>query len=156
MPPLKKLFLLLLVIFSLVSVASAQTRKSVSGAEVTGSFRSYFKGKYKGSYNEIQILALGKGQLKLRFDLTYPFTDGTGELSANVGQLDGTAQIDADTAVFTSAELEGCKIMIKFVKPGQIKVTQDGSDGACGFGHNVTADGVYQKASSKKPAFEER
>ena len=45
---LKKLFVLFLAFFAFSSVAFGQTRKSVSGAEVTGTFRSYFKGKFKG------------------------------------------------------------------------------------------------------------
>ncbi len=149
---MKKLFILLLLTFTFASVAFAQTRKSVSGAEVTGTFRSYYKGKFKGNFNEIKILALGKGKLKISFGLTYPFIDGTGALDANVGEAVGTAEIVADTALFSSAE-DGdlCKIKIKFVKPGQIKVTQDGS---CGFGLNVSADGTYQKVSRAKPRFE--
>ncbi len=149
---MKKLFILLLLTFTFASVAFAQTRKSVSGAEVTGTFRSYYKGKFKGNFNEIKILALGKGKLKISFGLTYPFIDGTGALDANVGEAVGTAEIGGDTALFSSAE-DGdlCKIKIKFVKPGQIKVTQDG---ACGFGLNVSADGTYQKVSRAKPRFE--
>ena len=149
---MKKLSILLLVFFSFVSVALAQ-RASVRGAEVTGTFRSYFKGKFKGSYNEVNILALGKGKLKVRFDLTFPHLDGTGELTANVGEAEGTAEISGDTAVFTSPELEGCKIILKFVKPGQLKITQEG-DASCGFGYNVRADGTYTK-SSTKPKFDE-
>jgi hypothetical protein len=149
---MKTLFVLLLVSCALLSVGFAQTRKSVSGAEVTGTFRSYYKGKFKGNFNEIKILALGKGKLKISFGLTYPFTDGTGGLDANVGEAEGTADIDGDTAVFSSKDNdELCKITIRFVKQGQIKVRQDGS---CGFGLNVSADGTYQKISNAKPKFE--
>ena len=149
---MKKLFILLLLSFSFGSVAFGQTRKSVSGTEVTGTFRSYFKGKFKGNYNEIKVLALGKGKLKVSFGLTYPFIDGTGNLDANVGEAEGTADIVGDTAIFSSAEDgEPCKITIKFVKPGQIKVIQNDS---CGFGLNVSADGIYQKVSKAKPKFE--
>ena len=149
---MKKLIILLLVSFAVASVTFAQKRKSVSGAEVTGTFRSYYKGKFKGNFNEIKILALGKGKLKVSFGLTYPFIDGTGGLDANVGEAVGTAEIAGDTALFSSEEDGGlCKIEIEFVKPGQIKVTQDGS---CGFGLNVSADGTYQKVRRTKPRFE--
>ena len=151
---MKKLFLLCLVIFAFSSVASAQ-RASVSGAEVTGTFRYNFKGKYKGSSSEVKILALGKGKLKISMNLIYPFTDPSGQLSANVGEAQGTANIDGDTAVFSPDGAEGCKITIKFVKPGQIKITEDGGDSGCGFGHNVTSDGIYTKVSGAKPKFEE-
>jgi hypothetical protein len=50
------------ICFLLVCVgAGSETlaqRKAVSGAEVTGTFRSYFTGKFKDSYNEILIQAL--------------------------------------------------------------------------------------------------
>src|SRR5688500_4045695 len=81
----------------------AQTsRASVPASEVNGTFRYNFTGKYRGSSSEIKILALGKGKLKVAFDLTYPFTDGTGQLSANVGQATGIATIVGDTAVYKS------------------------------------------------------
>lgn len=151
---MKKLliFASLILLFSTIN-ANAQNRKSVSVAEVNGTFRSFFDGKFKGNYNEIKILALGKGKLRVAFDLTYPFINGMGELMANVGIADGTATIDGDTAVFSPDENGRCKITIKFVKRGTIEITQSGAVGECGFGFNVTADGIYKKASSAKPKF---
>lgn len=133
-----------------INQAYGQTRKAVSAAEVNGTFRSYFTGRFKGSYNEIRILALGKGKLKVAFDLTYPHVNGNGELDANVGSAEGEAEIEGDTAVFTDSEYGECTITIKFVKPGAINVAQEGD---CGFGFNVTADGNYRKASGAKPKF---
>ena len=142
---------------SLTTEAAAQNRKAVGAAEVNGTFRSYFKGRFKGSYNEIKIFALGRGKLKISFDLTYPFVDGTGALSANLGTAQGIGEIYGDTGVFTSEENGGaCKIIIKFVRPGEIKVEQSAEESDCGFGHNVTANGTYKKASAAKPKFEER
>ena len=86
-------------------------------------------------------------------DLLYPYVVDR-ELSANIGELDGEATIEGDTAVYSSTEFGDCTITIKFVRPGTIKVTQSGADFDCGFGHNVTADGTYKKMSSKKPKFE--
>jgi hypothetical protein len=150
--PMLKLSIFLLVALTFVSINFAQSRKSVSGAEVTGTFRYNYKGKFKGNYNEIKILALGQGKLKISFGLTYPFIDSTGGFNANVGEAQGTAEITGDTAVFSTAENEtDCQIIIKFVKPGQIKVSQEGS---CGFGLNVSAEGTYQKVSKAKPKFE--
>ncbi len=130
------------------------SRKSVSGAEVTGSFRMNFSGKYKKISNDIDILALGGGKLRIAMDLVYPFTIPGNEISVNMGYLSGEAAIEGDTAVYESDEFGPCTITIKFVKPGTIKVTQDGSDADCGFGHNVFASGTYLKISSKKPTFE--
>ena len=150
---MKTLFTFLLVFFAFSSIVSAQ-RTSVNGGEVTGTFRSYFKGKYKGSYNEVKILATGKGKLMISLALTYPYTTPGGELSANTGEASGTADINGDTAIFSPPETENCQITIKFVKLGQIKITEESSGSGCGFGNNVSSDGTYKKISSAKPKFE--
>ncbi len=150
--------LLLSLIFVIVSIflaisADAQTtRNSISGAEATGTFRYYFSGRYKGSYDEIKILPLGKGRVRVSFDLLYPHLDGSGEMTANMGNAEGEATISGDTAVYSTGEDgDECTITIKFVKPGTIKVSQDG---ICGFGFNVSANGTYKKVSGAKPKFE--
>ena len=152
---MKKLLILasLVFIFSAISAVNAQDRKSVSAAEVNGTFRSYFSGKFKGSYNEVKILALGKGKLRVAFELIHPYIDGTGGMMANAGTADGTATIEGDTATFSPAENGQCEITIKFVRRGSIEVTQSGVDSECGFGHNVNAAGAYKKTSRAKPRF---
>jgi hypothetical protein len=144
----------LILLLSIVGI-SAQDRKSISAAEANGTFRDYFDGKFKGNYNEIKILALGKGELRVAFELTYPYIDGTGGLMANVGSAEGTATIEGDTAIFSPPDDENgqCKITIKFIKPGTIKVVQSGVDSECGFGFNVNASGTYKKTSNAKPKF---
>ena len=152
MKTLKLAAITAILILSGSAASKAQTRQSVVASEVNGTFRDYFEGRYKGSYNEIKILALGKGKLRVAFQLVYPFTDGMGAMSANTGEANGTATIEGDTAAFSPAETDGCVITIKFVKRGTIKVTQEGvSD--CGFGHNVNSQGTYKKSSSAKPKF---
>ena len=140
-------------LFASAVKTNAQNRKSVSAAETNGTFRNYFGGKSKGSYEEIKILALGKGKLRVSFDLLYPYVTASGESSANMGSAEGTAKIVGDTAVYTSEEFGSCTITIKFVKPGIIRVSQKGSDSECGFGANVTANGTYRKVSGAKPKF---
>ena len=151
---MKKLLICASLIFLFAAIdAKAQNRNSVSAAEVNGTFRSAYGGKFKGNYSEIKILALGKGKLRVAFELTYPYIDGTGEMSANLGSADGTAMIEGDTAIFSPDENGQCKIAIKFVKRGTIEVTQSGVDSECGFGHNVSAGGTYKKSSGAKPKF---
>lgn len=155
----KPIFCLIFIFAVMMSVSTftvAQTsRKSVSGAEVTGTFKMPFIGaKYKGMTNDLYIHALGKGKLKIMFDLLYPYTMSNGEVSVNMGSLMGEASIVGDTAVYEIDEFGPCKITIKFVRPGLLKVTQNGTDADCGFGHNVFAQGTYRKVSSKKPTFE--
>lgn len=151
--------LLVLSILMLLNIDSAAqtSRASVSAAEVNGTFRMNFRGKYRDMSNEIKILALGKGKLRVAMDLIYPYTLKNGERSVNMGFLDDEASITRDTAVYKSNEYGDCRITIKFVRAGTIKVTQgkEGMDGNCGFGHNVFATGTYRKVSVKKPKFEE-
>jgi hypothetical protein len=69
-----------------VIYANAQTaRNSVSGAEVNGTYRMPFTGKFKDSSNEIRILALGKGKVRVAFDLLYPYMMSDGGPMVNLG-----------------------------------------------------------------------
>ncbi|MGI9034529.1 MAG: hypothetical protein ACR2GD_00690 [Pyrinomonadaceae bacterium] len=154
----KNFFALVIIsVFAVLFVSAensfAQSRKAVSASEVTGTFRSYFGGKAKGSYSEIKILSTGKGKLKVSFDLAYPYIEGAGQMTAHMGTAPGAAAIAGNRAVYSSSEFGQCTITIKFVKPGQIKVTQSGNDTDCGFGANVSATGTYKKVSGAKPKF---
>jgi hypothetical protein len=153
----KQLFSLLYAVACLMVFADAsgaqKSRTRVSAGEVNGTFRSYFSGKFKSQSNDLKIYALGGGKLHIAFDLVYPYVVN-GELSANMGYLDGQAAIKGDIAIYESNEFGPCKITIKFIKPGTVKVTQDGTDAACGFGHNVMSDGIYRKVSGRKPKFD--
>ena len=144
----------LLMMVTSVAVTAQRSRPSVSSAEVTGTYRMNFTGKFRGSYDEIQIASSGRGKLRVALDLLYPYKMQNGDDMANIGQLDETFTIDGDTATYTSTQLGQCTIKIKFVRPGSIKVTQDGNDSDCGFGHNVRSDGMYRKFSSRKPKFD--
>lgn len=78
--------------FSIIE-AKAQTRKSVSGAEVTGTFRDK-------SGSEFKILALGKGKLRVAFSGVYLFKMSDGGDLTNVGEAMGEAEITGDVATF--------------------------------------------------------
>ena len=132
-------------------------RAAVSGAEVTGTFRSYFKGIGRGSYNEILIQALGGNKLKVEMNLIYPYKANR-EALANVGEVTGEANIKGDTAIFVpdyaKENQNGCRITLKFNKRGSLVVTTE-NNLDCGFGFNVEADGTYRKTSAAKPKFTE-
>ncbi len=144
------------VLMVLPATASAQaSRARVSAAEVNGTFRMNFRGKYRDMSNEIKVLALGGGKIRIALDLIYPYTLDDGEISVNLGSLDGIASIAGDTAVYRSEEFGECEITIKFVSPGTLRISQDGSDADCGFGRNVSSEGTYKKVSGKKPKFDD-
>ncbi len=128
--------------------ANAQnSRKAVSGTEVTGTFRA------KGG-NEFSILALGKGKLRVSFSGTHVYKMADGGDMANVGEAAGTALIEGDTATFKPEETENCTITLKFLPGGKLQVYQKGTDADCGFGLNVFAGGLYRKVSGRKPKFD--
>ena len=135
-------FVLLLIVCGLTQ---AQSNKIVTAKQVNGTWH------YKN--NEIKILALGGGKLKVQFDLSYVYKNQYGP-TANVGFALGEADIDGIIAIFTTTDFGECKITMKFTG-GKLVVTQEGSDADCGFGHNVTADGTYKKVSGAKPKFDE-
>ena len=143
------LCVLVLTVMS-VSVQAQKGRTSVSTAEVTGTFRMNFGGKFRRTYDEIKIASIGRGKLRVSMDLLFPHVVN-GEMSPNLGSLDDTFAIKGDTASYSTGQ---CTLTIKFVRPGTIKVTQQGMDSDCGFGHNVMANGTYRKVSSRKPRFD--
>jgi hypothetical protein len=116
----------------------AQKTKVVTAAEVNGVYR-YYK-------SEFRILALGHNKLKVEFSGIYMTRAG----NPNMGDASGEATIDGNVGTFVPADTQGCKITMTFL-PGRLKVTQDGSDADCGFGHNVNATGTYRKIRSGKP-----
>jgi hypothetical protein len=121
--------------------APAQNTKVVTAAQANGVYRYYD--------SEFRILALGHNKLKVQFDGIYH----TLAKSVNMGYAMGEATIDGNVATFVPPDTQGCKITMTFL-PGKLKVTQDGSDADCGFGHNVNATGTYRKIKSGKPKFE--
>ncbi len=100
--------------FSIIEL-QAQTRKSVSGAEVTGTFRD-------PSGSEFKVLALGKGKLHVAFSGVYLFKMSDGGDMANVGEAAGEAEIAGDTATFEPEATEECTITSKFLVGRKLKV----------------------------------
>ncbi len=126
--------------------AQAQTRRAVSGTEVTGTFRD-------SSGSEFKILALGRGKLRVAFSGVYLFKMSDGGDMANVGEAAGEADITGDTAIFEPENTQQCRITLKFLVGGKLKVAQKGTDAECGFGVNVSSAGLYKKVSNAKPKF---
>ncbi len=127
------------------AVVQAAPPKIVTAAQVNGTWR-----RKDGS--EFKILALGRQRLRVSFDGIYEYRLPDGAPTANIGFGEGVAFIEGDTATFNpigDEELD-CKITLRFAD-GKLLVSQEGG---CGFGHNVTADGVYRRVSAAKPKFD--
>ncbi|PWT93172.1 MAG: hypothetical protein C5B55_05050 [Blastocatellia bacterium] len=112
----------------------------VTASQVNGVYR-YYK-------NEFRILALGNNKLKVQFDGVYMTASGT----HNLGTASGEASIEGNVAKFKPSDTDHCEITLIF--SNKLRVTQEGSDADCGFGHNVIADGTYRKIRGGKPKFE--
>ena len=150
---MKRTFLLMLLVVSCGLSTVAQDpqppippkpparHQIVTAAQANGVYR-YYK-------SEFRILALGHNKLKVQFDGVYT----TRAKSINMGYAMGEAIIDGNIATFKPPDTERCEITLVFL-PGKLKVMQDGSDADCGFGHNVSATGTYEKIRSGKPKFE--
>jgi len=139
---MKHIFLLTAVFTFGATIAHAQTPKAVTAAQVNGTYRYYD--------SEFRILALGHGKLKVQFDGVYH----TVAKSVNTGSASGEATIDGNVAILELPEFSACKINLVFLPNNKLKVTQEGSDADCGFGHNVNATGTYRKIRAGKPKFE--
>lgn len=114
----------------------------VTAAQANGVYRYYD--------NEFRILASGHNKLKVQFDGVYR----TISKSVNTGYAEGQATIEGNVATLVLSEFGPCKITMVFLSRGKLKVTQDGSDADCGFGHNVYTTGTYKKIRSGKPKFQ--
>lgn len=140
------LFILSLSFTWLFHSTPVEARDAVSGKEVTGTFENP-----QGS--TFEILALGKNKLKVKFEGIYPY-EVNGMATANLGEANGIAVIEADTARFKPEGFEkACLITLVFTQPGEMKATQQGDAPDCGFGRGVSAAGTYRKTGSAKPSF---
>jgi len=150
MKKIKIILSLAVVVLFFADQASGQ-RKAVSAAEVTGTFKLTSD---SGRSSEIKIQALGRGNLKVEFFAALKLGPD-GDARGNTASGSGIAIINADTATFTpdDKEPDQCNITIKFVKLGQIKLTQEGT---CGFvSEMISVAGTYKRTSSAKPKFTE-
>jgi hypothetical protein len=150
---MKRIFVLLLCFVTYAFSAAAQSAQAptpptppqkhqiVTAAQANGVYRYY--------QSEFRILALGHNKLKVQFDGIYMTVSKT----PNMGYAMGEAIIDGNIATFKPPDFERCEITLVFL-PGKLKVTQEGSDADCGFGHNVNATGTYRKIRGGKPKFE--
>jgi hypothetical protein len=101
--------------------------------------------KDSASHKELHLAYVGKGKLKVSFNLAY-----TGKPPAT-GVGAGDATVAGDVATYAKG---ACSIAMRFEPGNRLSVTQTGSDADCGFGSHVTADGEYSKARGGNPSVE--
>src|SRR5467141_1467724 len=138
---MKKILLMTLCVLAVALSVQAQNTKAVTAAQINGVYRYY--------RNDFRILALGHNKLKVQFNGEWMTRAGY----PNIGEAMGEATIEGRVATFVPGETTKCKITLTFLR-NRMKVTQEGLDADCGFGHNVYATGTYKKIRSGKPKFE--
>jgi len=150
---MKRTLLLILCVAALGLSTSAEGPRTPTPPKAPAKQQVVTAGQANGVYrsykSEFRILALGHNKLKVQFDGVYT----TISKSINMGYAMGEADIEGNIATFKPPDTEGCEITLVFL-PGKLKVTQEGSDADCGFGHNVYATGTYKKIRAGKPKFE--
>jgi hypothetical protein len=81
---------------------------------------------------------------------------GLGEGPSGLGELTGTVPLHGNHAEYASREFTDNKCVISMhFSPDKLEVEQTGSDFDCGFGHNVTANGTFQRISKSAQCTEE-
>jgi hypothetical protein len=134
---------LLALTFCALSPVFAAVPGPVTAAEMNGTWKT------KGG-NEFKIWKIGKEMLRVEFFGVFRYDSATGP-TANTGEGQGVASLEGDTAKFKPDGAEDdCAITLKF-SHDKLMVTQTGT---CGFGFNVTAEGTYEKVSSREPKFD--
>ena len=119
---------------------SPQFRDVVTPAQING--------LYRYGRNDFRILALGHHKLKVQFNGEWMTRGGY----PSIGEAIGEATIEGSVATFIPGDTTKCKIIMTFLT-NRMKVTQEGFDADCGFGHNVMATGTYRRVKRGKPKF---
>lgn len=127
----------------------AQSNKSLVQAEaLTGTYELVAENKQRK--NILKVLALGGNKLKVKFEGLWEYSYN-GEPIANVGEVEGIAVLEGNTAILKPEAAPSCKIVLKFTND-KLLVEQESE---CGFGQHVNASGQYLRRSKKPPTFRE-
>lgn len=117
--------------------------------------RQAVTGTYRFAPNPTDSIAgcgLGVEELPGR-QVRFQVSCNRGAPSYNMGWAAGTAPLEGTTMTWrTHAYGDPCTLTFTFSQQAVV-VTEDATEGACGFGHGVTADGQYRKVDDQLPGF---
>ncbi len=149
---MKKVVVLALCLVAFSLSTSAQKPVVTSKAEPRPPRRvvtaAQINGLYRYDRNDFRVLALGHHKLKVQFNGEWMTRGGY----PNIGEAIGEADIEGNVAIFIPGDTTKCKITMTFLT-NKMKVTQEGFDADCGFGHNVMVTGTYRRVKAGKPRF---
>lgn len=111
-----------------------------------------FNGTWVREGAELGLWAVDDERLQVSFRGEHTYFSDAGPM-VNVGEADGWARVNGDTAVFRPIGREvDCAITMR-ASTGSLDVREQGD---CGFGLNVTAAGTYRRISRERPALAPR
>lgn len=101
----------------------------------------------RGTWERIIVKPASLGNIEFCFSGLWW---GLGEGPSGLGDLSAAVPVHENLAQYSTHEFgeKECRISLKF-STDKLEVTQTGDDFDCGFGHNVTANGTFQRVSSK-------
>lgn len=120
-------------VFSLAVAASAGERTGSWGVRGPAGSGKWLKALHEGN--------------SVRFQLEL----SRGAPSYNSGWLEGEFELKGNTGTFRSED-GACEILFTF-RPAAVRLSYVEDRNACGFGHNVWADGTLRRTSRKPPKF---
>lgn len=131
------------------TVASCSRESPGSSQSADSPVAARFNGTWVREGAELGLWAVNDQHLQVMFRGEHEYLSDTGPM-ANVGEADGWAPVDGDTAVFRPTGHEpDCTITIR----AEAETLDVREQGDCGFGLNVTATGTYRRVSQDRPDF---
>ncbi len=108
-------------------------------------------GKYvqyagRGAWQTIVVMPASSG--KIEFCFSGLWWGGGAKGPSGTGNLRATVPLHENRAEYSSNEFGSCRISLEF-SADELEATQTGSGSDCGFGHNVTASGTFERISAK-------
>ena len=102
----------------------------------------------RGTWQSIVVEPASAGNIE--FDFSGMWWGFNVDAPSGIGDLSAIVPIHEDQAEYSTREFteKECRISIKF-SADKLEVKQTGEAFDCGFGHNVTADGTFERISSK-------
>lgn len=105
---------------------------------------AYLRYGGNGEWSQLIVESAREGRIRFCFEGI-----NAGPATADSGEVQATVRLRKALATWSTREYGGrCVITMRF-QPDRIAVKQKGSDLACGFGNGVTADGTFQRVSTR-------
>jgi hypothetical protein len=134
---------LMLLILTLASLALAQNK--ISPEQVNG---TWVVETGPNSTNTWRVWAVGDNRYRVEFYGIINFGN-----RFNSGYATGTVQFVGDLATLRLLNQPNCVITLRWLGRSRLEVREVTYPAACGFGLNVSSEGVYRRTAVTRPVF---